>query len=252
MSNTAITAAWKAEVQPAARKLVLLFMADSLNDKTGQLNPSVDAVARACGMSADQARRHLHALIDAGLLSVVGNGNGGYHREASRRYKLHLDAVTPGTDATPCTSATPCTDAADPLHGSREPLAPMQLTPCTHASQTRKNQKEPEKNQKVESAKRAAPLPDEFKPDAVGMNYANQHGIAVAEELENFRDYHLARGLTRKDWQASWRTWCRNAVRFGRAATSSPNAAAIPTRSKKAVPRENFDAVDYGQGIRAL
>lgn len=205
MSNAAITAAWKADVQPAARKLVLLFMADCLNDKTGQLNPSVDAVARACGMSADQARRHLHALIDAGLLSVVGNGNGGYHREASRRYKLHLDAVTPGADATPCTSATPCTDAADPLHGSREPLAPMQLTPGTHASQTRRNQNETGMNQNG----RARPAPLSASPpsleDVRAAFQRNEDGYLEADtEAPALFDCYQAIGWTRTNGQQTY------------------------------------------------
>lgn len=145
MSIEAINAAWLADVRPAPKKLVLLCLANMHNGRTGQLNPSVSAVAKACGISHDQARRHLHALIADGLLSVIGNEGGGYHKEASRRYRLDLSMPTPCTDATPCADATPCTDAADHLHACSQPLASMQPTPCTDASQTRRNI---EKNQK--------------------------------------------------------------------------------------------------------
>lgn len=251
MSISALNAAWQTDIQPPARKLVLLFLANSQNAVTGQLNPSMAAMARACGISTQQARRHVHELIDARFVEVIGNHFGGAPT-ATRHYRLNLEALTTTASDTPTADDTPTTGERDPYHPRSVPLSPMTVTPITGDSQNRRKQKEPEQNQKVEGAKRAAPLPDEFQPDTEGMNYANQRGIAVAEELENFRDYHLARGLTRKDWQASWRTWCRNAERFGRAATSRPPAPTIPTRSKKAVPRENFEAVDYGDGIRPL
>lgn len=41
--------------------------------------------------------------------------------------------------------------------------------------------------------------------------------IRVLEIAEGFRDHHRAKGTTSKDWAASWRTWCRNALKFERA-----------------------------------
>lgn len=125
MSNKAITAVWSADITPPTRKLVMLFMADSMNEATGRLNPSIEAVARACGISADMARRHLHDLIQIGLIDVVGNPYGGAPG-ATRNYRLNLPSTT-GMDATPCTDATPGTHAGDDWH------------PC------KPNQKEPER-----------------------------------------------------------------------------------------------------------
>lgn len=160
MSNHALKAAWLTNITPPTRKLVLVFMADMYNGITGQLNPSVNTVAQACGISPDQARRHLHALIDAGVLILLGNGSGGYHEEASRRYALNLATPTPCADVTPCMDATPCTNAVDPLHGCSSPLAPMQETPGTHASQTGKNQKEQEVNRKKTRERASVQQPD--------------------------------------------------------------------------------------------
>jgi hypothetical protein len=147
MSLQALTAAWALEVSPPARKLVLLFMANAHNASTGKLNPSVDAVARGCGITACQARRHLHALIDAGLLEVTANANGG-PPTATRSYRLNID--TPSADATPSTNATPSAGARDPSHPCTPPLASMRVTPSTGASQTGKNRKEPEGNRNIE------------------------------------------------------------------------------------------------------
>lgn len=259
MSNNAISATWKADIQPAARKLVLLFMADSLNDKTGQLNPSIDAVARACGMSAAQARRHLHALIDAGCLSVIGNSNGGYHREASRRYQLHLDTVTPCMDATPSTHATPCTDARDPLHPRTEPLASMHETPCTHASQTRKNHKEPEGNQKVTRANRADVTSDAFAtfwnayPKKVGRQAAEKAFARVKQPADK-----LALILKALAWQTVSEQWQRDGGQFipnpatyinqGRWDDEQPTATS--TTSKAHTSRHSgFEKINYREGI---
>lgn len=143
MSLGAIGAAWATSVSPPARKLVLLFMANAHNGSTGQLNPSVEVVARGCGITGCQARRHLHALIEAGLIEVIGNANGG-PPSATRNYRLNLG--TPGTDATPSTHATPSTDAPDPSHPCTLPLASVRVTPSTDASRTRMNRKEPEEN----------------------------------------------------------------------------------------------------------
>lgn len=159
MSIQAITAAWAVDVTPPARKLVLLFMANVHNGSTGQLNPSVEAVARACGITACQARRHLHALIEAGYLQVVGNANGG-PPTATRNYRLNIE--TPCADATPRMDATPSTDARDPSHPCTRPLAPMRVTPSTGASRTVKNRKEPEVNLNTNRARA-----DVLRPDGV-------------------------------------------------------------------------------------
>jgi hypothetical protein len=44
-------------------------------------------------------------------------------------------------------------------------------------------------------------------------------------EVEAFKDYHLAHGNVMADWQAAFRTWLRNAARWGmngRSASAQP------------------------------
>jgi uncharacterized protein YdaU (DUF1376 family) len=83
-----------------------------------------------------------------------------------------------------------------------------------------KNQ-EPSTN--VVAPKRRKQLPDDFYPDATGLNAAGQKGVDVAVELQKFRDYHAARGSVMLDWQAAWRTWVGN-VRFTTATVSKQSA----------------------------
>jgi hypothetical protein len=38
--------------------------------------------------------------------------------------------------------------------------------------------------------------------------------LNIAEELEAFKDYHLARGSRFKDWDRAFWTWCRRSVKY--------------------------------------
>lgn len=37
-------------------------------------------------------------------------------------------------------------------------------------------------------------------------------GVDIERETENFRDWHVSKGNTFKDWEAAWRTWMRRAI----------------------------------------
>lgn len=70
-------------------------------------------------------------------------------------------------------------------------------------------------------------IPDHF-PDEAAIDAVVEAGISrqVAErEAERFRDYWLAapgaKGLKR-DWLATWRTWCRRAIEGQRSSTGPP------------------------------
>ncbi len=155
-----MAAVMEADIRPPSLKLAALAMANFLNDSTGQLNPSMDRVARACGLSEVQARRQVHLLIAQGLLSVVGNQNGG-SPGSSRQYRLHLDRLpeTPlmGDSPTPLASETPLasdralTSDRDPSHGRARPLSLASETPLASETLTRK---EPRKNQEGNQERR--------------------------------------------------------------------------------------------------
>jgi len=57
-------------------------------------------------------------------------------------------------------------------------------------------------------------LPEVFYPDETGVALANEFSVSIQKELPNFCDYYKSKGETRADWQASWRTWVRNAAKF--------------------------------------
>lgn len=63
--------------------------------------------------------------------------------------------------------------------------------------------------------KRATGLPDDFALSDASIAYAKERGVPITTTLDEFRNHHTSKGSVFKDWQAAWRTWCGNAVKFG-------------------------------------
>ena len=60
-------------------------------------------------------------------------------------------------------------------------------------------------------ARRATQLPDEWRPSAAHSDLATERGVDLDEEAAKFRDWCAANGATKKDWEATFRNWIRNA-----------------------------------------
>ena len=62
-------------------------------------------------------------------------------------------------------------------------------------------------------------IPQDWQPDGLGCRFAREHGFddeRGANEVEKFRDHHLARGTLFADVSAGWRTWVQRAGDFDR------------------------------------
>jgi predicted transcriptional regulator len=80
---------------------------------------------------------------------------------------------------------------------------------------TRTTQLEPENY--IEAKKNATSIPDNYTPSAsIQETFESKYGsvLSYEETLDAFTDYHLAKGSRFKDWDAAFRTWCRNAITF--------------------------------------
>jgi hypothetical protein len=75
--------------------------------------------------------------------------------------------------------------------------------------------------------KRGTGIPDGYALDDDLTKYATDRlpNVDVPELLAAFRDHHSAKGTIAKDWDASWRTWVRNAQKFGYPMLVSAQAA---------------------------
>lgn len=77
------------------------------------------------------------------------------------------------------------------------------------------------------NAKRQTPparrFPADFTLTPERLQFATDGAIPNAElEFAHFRDHHQARGNAFVDWDAAWRTWCRNVKKFAPASRSLP------------------------------
>ena len=61
---------------------------------------------------------------------------------------------------------------------------------------------------------RGSAYPEGFAFDERADGLAKSYGLNPHKELAAFRDHHVAKGSVFRDWQAAFRTWLRNAVKF--------------------------------------
>ncbi len=87
----------------------------------------------------------------------------------------------------------------------------------------------PEPSGKGKRKPNAAPLPADWAPNADHAAKARVDGTDVKREAEGFRDYHTAKATRFVDWNAAFRSWLGNAVRFGRGGTTPSSKRNDPT-----------------------
>lgn len=63
-------------------------------------------------------------------------------------------------------------------------------------------------------ARRARSIEPDWKPRQQERDRAADAGLDADREAEHFRDHHSAKGSRMLDWDAAFRTWLRNALRF--------------------------------------
>jgi len=72
---------------------------------------------------------------------------------------------------------------------------------------------------------RSTQMPASFDLDDQMRQFARENGVTdPTREFAAFCDYHRSKGSTFKDWKAAWRTWARNASRFGGKGGKAPPA----------------------------
>lgn len=70
--------------------------------------------------------------------------------------------------------------------------------------------------------KRAITLPSKWQPNEGHREYADNNRLNLSSEADQFRDHHRAKGSTMKDWDAAFRTWLRNSVKWRKEAPPAP------------------------------
>lgn len=250
MSVKVMTAVFDRYPNGGGEMLLALALADHASDDGTRVYPSVKALAEKTRQSERTIQYQLRRMEEMGWLILVCHGNGG--RSKTSEYRISLDWIK-GADIAPfkkgatddTKGATDDTKGCNPRQERVQQVAPAN------------NRQEPLKNhqgtvigadapKKAKPAARATVLPDDFQPDDTALQIAKDFGLDAFAEQTAFSDFHAAKGSTFKDWQAAFRTWLRNANKFGQ------RAAAMTSNRKSGPVRENFDGRDYGNGVEAL
>ena len=105
-------------------------------------------------------------------------------------------------------------------YGASVPLAKCSLSPLSltlsslSPSEEGKECEKGEGSQPRKSNGRASVLSPEFAYDARAIALAESYGLNPLRELAAFRDHAAAKGRLCRDWQAAFRNWLRNTVKF--------------------------------------
>lgn len=241
MSIRLMAAIFESTTLGPTERLVMLALADHADDD-GRCYPSISRLCQRTGLSERAVQNNTRKLVEAGYIRIViggGKGNSNlYFVSANPAADAPYSSNNPAPDA-PRTKCTPAAGAPQTPQQVRPNPAPDAPEPSgtiigtvrkeadasfegarVHLDLDAKGQRSP--------PKRATSLPPEWLPsnrnisDARARNFTEDE---IHDQAAAFRDYHLARGTTFKDWDAGWRTWLGNARRFaGRAKAPGPGA----------------------------
>lgn len=210
MSIKFMSLIWSDGPQRQSDRFVLLALADYANDD-GECWPSIAGIVRKTCLSERGVQAIIKRLQSDGWLQIsVGGG-----RKGCNFYTIKTpQEVHPAQDAPSSVCTTPPhMDAENPAGDAPEPS----LTTNEPSLFGGDDPPPPKPKRKPRKKKSLVPIPDGWVPndqniaDALKKNFSQQE---IEHEASQFRDHHLAKGSTFKDWDAAWRTWLGNARKF--------------------------------------
>ena len=181
--------------------------------------------AARCNQHVLKFRIHFQALVALGKIQIDADG-----KITNARCINELSKIGKGKKQTldqPRGNPQPTSDAPKPnLHTTSDQPPPgspskqlKSLDPQTLQTREEKTRQEDKVNGAHAPPK--ATKKTRITPDSVitekHLVYAASLGIQQAEardEFDRFKDHHLARSTAFTDWDAAWRTWCRNHLEF--------------------------------------
>lgn len=250
MSVRIMTAVFDRYPNGGGEMLLALALADHASDDGTRVYPSIKALAEKTRQSERTIQYQLRRMEESGWLILVNAGNGG--RSMTSEYRISPEWIK-GAEIAPIQKgatddkkgATDNTKGCNPRQKRVQPIAP--------ANNHHRTINEPSLNRVVAAApakpSRGTTAPSGFTPDQTAHDIAASTGVNLQAELANFLDHHAARGTVFKDWQAAFRTWLRNAVKFGQRASTAGGVRMGP--QGKPSRHSGFDQLDYTTGVHA-
>ncbi|WP_456389015.1 hypothetical protein [Profundibacter sp.] len=214
MKNPLRLAAWLWMLSKARYKQGKFFLnGETINLDRGEFVCSRSYMSEETGMTPKQIRVFLSGLEVDGMVSKRVQGRGqGVTILTICNYEIYQDYESYRAKAR--ANEGPSRGQAGAKQG------PNSVTPEETPDETPEETPElfpVEKSPDKPKPKRATALPENWVPNdanvahALGKNLTHED---IANEAGKFRDHHLAKGTTFKDWNAGWRKWVGNSIKF--------------------------------------
>lgn len=178
------------EISDRAFKLYAI-LARYADNTTHKAFPSRDTLAKRLRCSKASVDRAVIELVDA---EAIGKQHRAYN---SVLYTVMTDAP------------------AGVITHEDTVSSPVRTDVITHDDVTRTTELEPD-NYIEKKSKKATSIPDPYRlPIEIAEVLQEKYpSLDLPEQRDAFVDFHTAKGSVFKDWNAAFRNWCRNAVRF--------------------------------------
>lgn len=94
---------------------------------------------------------------------------------------------------------------------------PVELPSQQNAVQLQPQSQREEKSTPLRGVSKAGQKPKtacdpNWRPTQAGLNFAAERNVNISAQIPKFIDHHTANGKAMADWDAAWRTWCRNEI----------------------------------------
>lgn len=225
MSIDALSWAFNLDLPSSGAKLTLLALANYCNED-GLAYPSQKAMSKKTCLCERAIRTHLVTLENLGIITRQARKreNGSY---TSDLFKLHIGAqASSGNNCQRQILPTAENDISqrqilpNPAADSAYP-DPSLTTTVTKSNRIADKPKATVSDLQSEKNKRSIPFPKDFEVTEEMFDWAVSLGIkpeGVKPTTLHFKDHHEANGNKFTNWNAAWRNWMRNAVKFSGAA----------------------------------
>lgn len=190
-------------------------------DVKGLSWPSRVRLANQLKCSLSSLDRAVTELADIGAVTIEARYDDGGQRSNLYTVVRLKPAGAAGAESVWIDPSSPVT--TPPSHGCGPPLVTGDDQNESQGNESQENERTPsvlapssnDAPPKRALAKRQ--LPKDFEITPAMRDWAATHtpAVNVDAELEQFTDYHRANASTKADWVATWRTWMRNAKKWG-------------------------------------
>ena len=191
---------------------------------TGIAFPARDTLAERMGCTEKTVDRVVKELVDAGCIDKHSRG-----RYQSAQYRV-LQVDPRGTKMS--------TDETK-MSGEGTKMS-TRLDKNVHLTITTEQEPLERKPINVVNQRKPKLVADDYEPsDRITESFEDQYpGLILEDELEKFRDHHMATGSDFKDWDRAFRKWLRNALQWSPEARKR-KAQTISDEEWEAFKKEN-------------